>query len=67
VSPLRAAADRVAAAYEAALAHVAGCGHCRAIRLDQTAPANANGVCTDGDRLLRAHQTAKRRAREETQ
>lgn len=60
------ASDVVAAAYEAALAHVAGCGRCRAIRLDQTAPVNPSGVCAEGDRLLDAHRTARRRARKET-
>jgi hypothetical protein len=69
VSPLpyTAAEDRVAAAYEAALDHVAGCGNCRAIRLNQAAPATANGVCAQGDRLLEAHREAKRQARQEDQ
>jgi hypothetical protein len=57
----------VEAAYAVMLDHVAGCDHCRAIRLNQTRPDNANGVCAEGDRLIQAHRSAKRRAREENQ
>lgn len=67
MNPRTADVDGVAAAYEAALDHVAGCGNCRAIRLNQAPPATANGVCTQGDRLLEAHQTARRQARKEDQ
>lgn len=69
MSPLHrtAAEDRVTAAYEAALDHIAACSHCRAIRLKQTPPDNQAGVCPDGDRLLKAHKTAKRQARQEGQ
>jgi anaerobic selenocysteine-containing dehydrogenase len=49
------------------LDHIAGCDHCRAIRLKQAHPENENGVCPRGERLIQAHQSAKRRAREENQ
>lgn len=65
--PRTEAEDRAAAAYDEALTHIAGCDRCRAIRLGQAPPPTENGVCPHGDRLVHAHRTAQRRAREENQ
>ncbi len=63
--PRTAAEDREAAAFEVMLTHVTGCAQCRAIRLRQAPAPTENGVCLHGNRLVRAHRAARRRAREE--